>query len=179
MEIDTVVTFYGVDKANKRSHLKCAPGGLFASALTHPFVLAEKWPEARRKRRPKSGMAFLELIIALTVFAMALGIGLTAYSQALVARRQQACREAGREAVVLALERVRAFPASNFPTVGSKMELGLPSELADRLPSASCQLSIAPEAGGLVRASIEVHWKGANRPETGSELLRLSEGRRL
>ena len=126
--------------------------------------------------RLRRGMLLFEVIVALAVLMTALSIGLAALGQASAAKKLQAQREAAREALTLALERIRVLAPEAFPKAGEKKDLGLPPLFASRLPGGNCLLSTsAPGQSGVVRARVEVTWRnlrGGEDCEAGEVLLR-------
>jgi type II secretory pathway pseudopilin PulG len=118
------------------------------------------------------GFALVELAVGLCVLMVALGIGLQAIALSTEANREYARRSAAREAVQLALERVRA-EGMNLPAPGQTLQTGVPVELAQRLPGAACAVSVQAdsEIPVLVRVRVSVTWKGGATPETGEATI--------
>jgi hypothetical protein len=122
----------------------------------------------------KRGIVLMELMTALTVLLAAITIGAGAVIQGSNMRREADARAAAREAVGLCLERVRALRSAELP---AGADVALPPEIAARLPQATCRVSVAPLPGTpeLLRARVEVRWRGGAKSESGEALLRRAQ----
>jgi len=124
--------------------------------------------------RPR-GFTIVELTVALFVLLVAITVGMTAWSQALVNRTLYERRAAAREAVALTLERVRALELAALPQPGQQADVPLPQGLAPSLRNARCVLATEAVAGArsLVRVRVTVRWGPRDAVETGEALLRV------
>lgn len=118
-----------------------------------------------------------EMTVALFVLLVALGVGLTAWHSAAARNQAYARRAAAREAVTLALERVRALDTSAQPKPGQKLDLGLPPELIARLPGGRCEISASAVDGApeLRRVRAEVRWTGSRENQSSGIVLRVGQ----
>jgi type II secretory pathway pseudopilin PulG len=125
-------------------------------------------------KRPARGFSLVELGVALAVLMAAIVLAASAFAQAAAQARIHQRRVLAREAVVLGLERLRALDASALPAPGQTTDFGLPPGLPQRLPGATCALTLAllPGEPSLWRARLEVRVPGCSEVESGEALLR-------
>ncbi|MCY3023847.1 MAG: hypothetical protein NTW87_33125 [Planctomycetota bacterium] len=143
--------------------------------------MSERTPAARLRLAAPTGVSrargiiLMELAVALTVILVAIGVGITAWGRAVAGKAVHERRAAAREAVALSLERIRALDAALVLPAGQKADIGLPAQLARRLPGGRCELVVSPvsEARDLMRARVEVRWTGEKVPESGEIILRV------
>ena len=125
------------------------------------------------------GVAMLELIIALSVLMVALGVGSTALTYSISLKKTRAKRDAAREAVGICLERLRTIDASALPSPSAgpeaTRELGIPPDLRQVLPGAKCLVAASslPENKNLRRLRVEIRWPESNETECGEIILRV------
>jgi len=119
--------------------------------------------------KPQRGFFLFELAVALSLFLVALGIGMTAFSESQRLRRIQDRRSAARELVSLGLERARALDSTQIPAPGAKLNLGLPDALSTRLRGGVCELTrtVDTDNPALWRLRVEVRWPGKKESESG------------
>lgn len=123
---------------------------------------------AERQFSERRGFVLAEALVGLGVIALALSVGMAAWSQASLAGRLQEKRTAAREAINLGLERLRAMDARWFPLPGAKKDVELPPTLAKRLSGGACKVwteainddSNRKRTIQLIRVHMEVSWSG-------------------
>lgn len=128
--------------------------------------------------KKRAGLALVEMVVALSLILSAIGLGASAWAQAVNLRQLRDRRDAAREAVTAGLERVRALDNSRLPKSGEKLDIGFPKEFTTRLAGAHCMLTIAPvaEYDNLRRVRLEVEWK-AGQVESGEIILPAPHGK--
>jgi type II secretory pathway pseudopilin PulG len=124
----------------------------------------------RRAAFDPRGIVLLEACVTLAIIAAAIALGISAWRQGTDYRRAYERREAAREAVTLALERLRSLDPAALPKAGS-VTIGLPPGYGARLPGGTCEVLTKEEEGGLLRVRVEVRWTGAKGVESGETLL--------